>query len=327
MTSDPAVTWLMPVRNGMPYIPLTLESIAQQTYRNHEIIVWDNGSADGTLDELRRWIPSRIPGQVVTAKPMRLGPSLAALVEMAGTELCARIDADDICHPQRLEFQTSFLQANPHVGILGSQIELIDEHGDPKHEWGWIYPTGDAEMRWLTRWHTQFCHPSVMFRRSVVLRAGNYHDAQPFEDLDLAMRLSVVTEFANLSEKLLKYRRSSASSTGIFSEFYSLDLNAARRNVTALFPNIRTPRRAIALWEATHPLRLGSKSRIEHIWDLKRAAIMLASAAGKSPDYFTRTQPFQDQHYSLKTRTYRRFGLMPLVSLKSRLMHAAASSV
>jgi glycosyltransferase involved in cell wall biosynthesis len=326
MISDWTVTWLMPVRNGMPYLPLTLEAIAGQSYRNHKIIVWDNGSTDGTLEELRRWIPARIPGRVVSTEPMRLGPSLAALTEMADTELCARIDADDISHPQRLARQVSFMHASPAVGLLGSQVELIDEQGYPRNEPGWIYPVADAELRWLTRWHAQFCHPSVLFRKSMVLKAGNYQDAQPFEDLDLAMRLAHMTEFANLPEKLLKYRRASTSSTGGVSEFLPLDRGAARKNVGILFPNIQDPKRCMELWEATHPHRGSVKSRVQHIWQLGRAATELAKALGKPSNYFTSTQAFQDQRYALKARAYRRVGLMPLVALKARAMHVGSSS-
>src|SRR5438552_5677499 len=103
------VTWLMPVKNGMPYLSETLASIEAQTYRDWEILVWDNGSTDGTLDELRRWIPSRLPGRIIDNRPLSLGNSLAALVEAAGTELCARIDADDVNYPERLERQVAFL--------------------------------------------------------------------------------------------------------------------------------------------------------------------------------------------------------------------------
>src|ERR1700761_6907929 len=99
------VTWIMPVKNGMPYLRLTLESIANQTYKNHSIIVWENGSTDGTLEELRRWIPSRIPGFVVPGQPPSIGGSSAALVREAKTELCARTDADDIQLPDRLAVQ------------------------------------------------------------------------------------------------------------------------------------------------------------------------------------------------------------------------------
>jgi glycosyltransferase involved in cell wall biosynthesis len=326
MKIDSTVTWLMPVRNGMPYLPQTLRAIVEQSFTNHKILVWDNGSTDGTREELRRWIPARIPGRVISDQPMRLGRSLAALAEMANTELCARIDADDICHPQRLERQIAFLRANPEVGLLGCQVELIDERGQVKDEPGWVYPTADADLRWRTRWHTPFCHPSVMFRKSAVLKAGNYQDAQPFEDLDLAMRLANVTEFANLPEKLLNYRRARTSSTGEISEFLSLDRGAARKNIALLFPGIQDPQRAMELWEATHPIQGNMKSRVQHIWQLERAATSLAEAVGKPSNYFTSTGAFRDQQYALKARAWRRFGLMPLVAIKARVMHASSSS-
>ncbi len=310
----------------MPYLPQTLGAIAEQSYKNHKILVWENGSTDGTLEELQRWIPARIPGRVISGRPMSLGRSLAALTEMADTELCARIDADDISDPRRLERQVCFLRANPHVGLLGCQVELIDERGHVKDGPGWVYPTEDAELRWRIRWHAQFCHPSVMFRKSVVLEAGNYQDAQPFEDLDLAMRLARITEFANLPEKLLNYRRARTSSTGDISEFLPLDRGAARKNVALLFPGMEDARRAMELWEATHPSQWNMRSRVQHLWQLERAATRLARAVGKPPDYFTKTRAFQDQRYALKARICRRFGLMPLVALKARVLHASSST-
>jgi glycosyltransferase involved in cell wall biosynthesis len=321
--ADAAITWLMAVRNGMPYLRLTLKSIADQTYKNHKIIVWDNGSRDGTVEELRRWIPARIPGVMVTSMPLGLGASRAALVEMADTELCACIDGDDICHPRRLELQVAFLAAHPEVGLLGSQVEVVDEHGNATNEPGWIYPTADAELRWMIRWHAQFCHPALLLRKSAVLEAGNYQDVQPFEDLDLEMRMAGVTEFANLPEKLLKYRRAKTSSTGRISAFLPLDRGAARKNVGMLFPNIQNQRRAMELWEATHPRQWDTSCRVRHIWELKTAARRLAEAAGKPGNYFTSTQVFCDQHYALKTRVYKKFGLAPLLALKARLAYAA----
>ena len=77
----------MAVKNGMPYLPETLASIEAQTYRDWEIVVWDNGSTDGTLDELRRWIPSRLAGRVIYGNPLSLGTSLAKLVETARSNM------------------------------------------------------------------------------------------------------------------------------------------------------------------------------------------------------------------------------------------------
>jgi glycosyltransferase involved in cell wall biosynthesis len=93
------ITWLMPVRNAMPFLRETLASIAAQTHTNSEILVWDDDSDDGTLEELRRWIPSRIPGTIFRGRSQSVGKISAFLVEQARTELCARIDADDVNEP------------------------------------------------------------------------------------------------------------------------------------------------------------------------------------------------------------------------------------
>ena len=57
--APPSVTWLLPVKNGMPYLPETLASIAAQTCGDYQVLAWDNGSTDTTIEELRSWIPSR----------------------------------------------------------------------------------------------------------------------------------------------------------------------------------------------------------------------------------------------------------------------------
>ncbi|HEY1215289.1 MAG TPA: glycosyltransferase, partial [Bryobacteraceae bacterium] len=171
MSQQPPVTWLLPVRNAMPYLAGTLRSIATQTYRQHKVIAWDNGSSDETVEELKRWIPAQIPGTVVTNCPLRLGPSLAAMVEMADTELCARMDGDDLNVPDRLERQVAFLQEHPEVGILGGQLELIDECDRPIDSKAWRYCTDDASVRWLLRWRNQLAHNAVVFRRSIILAA------------------------------------------------------------------------------------------------------------------------------------------------------------
>ena len=113
----------------MPYLRDTLESIERQTYPNWEVMAWDNGSADGSVGELRAWIPTRLPGRVVTDRPLGLGDCLAEMVAQSKTELCARIDADDVNMPDRLERQVAFLVAHPEIAAVGSQIDRLDDQG------------------------------------------------------------------------------------------------------------------------------------------------------------------------------------------------------
>lgn len=317
--SNPRVTWIMPVRNGMPYLPITLQSIAEQTYRNYSIIVWDNGSTDGTLEVLQEWIPSKIPGVVVKDHPLQLGPAMAALVECATTELIAVIHGDDINFPARLERQVASMLAYPSMGALGGQIEIIDNVGALVPDAGWLYETDDASIRWRSRWQAQFCHPAVMLRRSAVLAAGNYRDCQPFEDFDLWIRMAPIAELRNLPEKVLQYRRSASSSTGRITDYYPLDRQAAEQNWQFLFPCMVDRNRVMELWDAAHPLRLeDGPGRLGQYLALKKVAVDLAEGFGKPSDYFTGTEIFEAQRYRLRLRFLDRIGLSSLASLCHR---------
>ena len=202
----PSVTWLLPVKNGMPYLPETLASIAAQTCKDYEVLAWDNGSSDGSVEELKAWIPSRLPGRVIDDRPEGLGASLAKMVVAAETEFCARIDADDVNLPTRLETQLAFLRDNPEIAAVGSQVIRIDETG---REYGQHHALplqhDDIVQRMLHAW--VMWHPTVSFRRKSVLDVGNYRDWDPcIEDYDLWMRLAVRHKLANIDECLVKYR-------------------------------------------------------------------------------------------------------------------------
>ncbi|HSU31904.1 MAG TPA: glycosyltransferase [Bryobacteraceae bacterium] len=319
---QPSVTWLLSVKNSMPFLRETLESIHCQTYKNHKLLVWDDCSTDGTLEELERWIPNRIPGKIFSGRSLRLGPSLAFLVEQADTELCARIDGDDVNLPHRLERQVAFMQANPAVGVLGSLTAHIDENGTHAPAWG--YPILDADIRWRSRWQPSLCHPTVMFRRSAVLAAGNYRDFQ-VEDFDLWMRMSLLTEFHNLPEPLVQYRRYSASLTGEVDDFYPLERKTASLNAGVLFINTADPAKAVALWSATHPYRAEQPNfsfspfhalrAYRSIQQLRNEAIELARHVGKEDNYFTGSDFFKEQRYILRRRILQSYGPLKMLRL------------
>ncbi|HEX8833652.1 MAG TPA: glycosyltransferase, partial [Abditibacteriaceae bacterium] len=267
------------------------------TYRNWEVLVWDNGSADGTIEELHRWIPHRLPGRVVIDRPMGLGASLAAMVEESRTEWCARIDADDVNEPQRLERQMQFVQHHSQIGLLGTSMTLVGINGEPL-EGGWDVVCGDAEIRWALRWRNCFNHPTVLFRRSAVIQAGNYHDCMPFEDYDLWMRMLPITSVGNLSEKFVRYRiRENSVTASLSHDFKEIDNEVALRNAASLFPGL-SAEQAIS-WRKKFQRHSQNRVDFSDLWKMPRIAASAARSIDKPPSYFRRTKLYRRQRLVL----------------------------
>jgi glycosyltransferase involved in cell wall biosynthesis len=233
----PLITWLLPVKNGMPFLTETLASIESQTYRDWQVLAWDNGSTDGTVEELHRWIPARLPGKVITGRPLGLGASLAEMTILADTPLCARIDADDVNLPTRLEEQVDFLKRRPDVAVVGTQVIKMDESGKEYGKYLQL-PLHHDDIVHRMLYSCLMAHPSVVFRRQAVIEIGNYRDCMPVEDYDLWMRLTVKYKLANLEECLLKYRvRESSVTQQALKQNLSMNamLNCFTRNAPALY--------------------------------------------------------------------------------------------
>lgn len=310
----------MPVRNGMPYLPTTLASLEAQTYRNHTLLVWDNGSTDATVAELNRWIPSRIHGRVIAGRPLGLGASLGALVEAADTEYCARMDADDIAAPTRLEAQIAFLQANPRAVGVGTQVEFMDENGRSMEN-PWVFPTNDAEVRWGTRWRPLNLHPTLLLRRTKLLEAGNYRDCKPMEDHDILIRLSLLGPMPNLPEQLFRWRRHSNSVTTQIPDHHDYHREGARMNADVLFPGVAASE-AMRLWDLLYQVENPMPARFSDVRLLHQAAKALATAAGEHEDYFVNTSLYAEQRYHLRRRAAAALGLGPMLDLKQKLQTA-----
>ena len=276
------VTWLIPILNGMPYLPETLASIEVQTYTNWEVLVWDNGSTDGTLEELKKWIPDRLPGRIFTGEPHGVGGSLKRLVEECKTELCARIDADDINFPERLEQQIAFLDAHPEVAVLGSQMKYIDSKGNVQE------PLYHVPLEHNDIVHTMLkanCigHPSIIFRRSAVLQVGNYREVKNVEDYDLWLRLAAQFKFANLEQPLVYYRVHHYGTTQVAireNRIRNLTDDCFNTNAPILFGC--TQNEAKLLRERSHPFAIQPLLKISKYLQMNQGGEFLSRIRSKS---------------------------------------------
>jgi glycosyltransferase involved in cell wall biosynthesis len=199
----PAVSVLMAVRNGAPWVREAAQSVLTQTASDLELIVIDDGSTDGTTDVLASIDDARL--RVERQPPRGLTPSLNRALSLARAPLIARLDADDLAVPERLACQRRFLDAHPGIGLLGAAAREVDTSG---REVGIVMPPEeDAAIRRALIRRNPFVHSSVMARRSVLIDVGGYDERLPVaQDYDLWMRMSRITLLANLGTPLVVRR-------------------------------------------------------------------------------------------------------------------------
>lgn len=195
----------MPVRDGARYLGASLDSLLRQSFADFELIVVDDGSADGTAEIVRSRRDSRI-ARLRNETPIGLAKSLNRALDVARGEFIARMDADDVAEPERLERQLAFLAANPDIGILGTACRLIDERSVVGAEVA--MPTSDLAIRWRALTGNPFLHPTVMLRRAVLEQGRLRYDESvaTAQDYELWVRLLDRTRGANLEEPLLSRR-------------------------------------------------------------------------------------------------------------------------
>jgi len=206
--TSPAVTVAMSVYNGEQFLAAAVESVLAQTFDDFEFLALDDGSSDATADILAHYAATDSRLRPIVRENRGLIASLNQLLAEARAPLIARMDADDICYPERFERQVAFLAGNPDYGVVGSRCDDIDEHGGPWPTRAVAHPLTHKEfLAAIELGLPLLCHPSVMMRREVALKVGGYHSAfRHCEDLDLWLRLASVTRIGNLPDRLLRYR-------------------------------------------------------------------------------------------------------------------------
>jgi glycosyltransferase involved in cell wall biosynthesis len=206
--TEPAISVAMSVYNGERFLVEAVDSVLAQSFGDFELLILDDGSSDATPRILRDYAARDPRVRPIIRENRGLIASLNQLLAEARAPLIARMDADDICQPNRFERQIAFLAGNPDYGVVGSAAYDIDENGGPYPAPDHPPPLTHEEVLATIELRPPLCHPSVMARRDIMLAAGGYHAAfRHCEDYDLWLRLASRTKIGNLPEKLLCYRR------------------------------------------------------------------------------------------------------------------------
>ena len=211
-TPAPAVTVLLTVYNGMPYLPLTVESIFGQTLEKFVFLVINNGSTDGTANYLHSLDDARL---VIHHLPKNIGRTAALNygLERVATEFTAVIDADDLASPERLATQVAFLRDHPQVGFVGTNVAYIDATG--AHIGADDFPTRHDALLGQITVYNPFAHAACAFRTGAAKGAGNYPARYVYAQ-DLGLWMALVREgwqAASIVQQLASIRRHPAQAT------------------------------------------------------------------------------------------------------------------
>lgn len=201
----PIISVLMPVKNAGPFLHASIASILAQTYTNFELLLIDDGSDNGSLAICQGYAQSDRRIIVLQNQNSGVANALNYGLALAKGRYMARIDADDVCFPNRFEQQIAVLEANPGIAVTGASAWVIDDRGV---KIGSLKPpTSPADIRLQLLSNNCVIHPSVMARLAMVMEIGGYRPVfEGCEDYDLWLRITAVADIINLSDMLLYYR-------------------------------------------------------------------------------------------------------------------------
>jgi len=204
------ISVVMPAYNSEKYLAEAIESILNQTFKNFEFIIINDGSTDKTLKILKKYAKKDRRIRIINhIKNLGIVKTRNDGLKEAQGEYIAIMDSDDISLPERLQIQYEYLKNNKEVFFVSSGAELIDKNGNKIRDL--IPPTKDKELYERLNKKNCLMQPTIMLKNQHIQYRKKFHLA---EDYDFYLRLlSDNKKLANLPNKLIKCRISSSSST------------------------------------------------------------------------------------------------------------------
>jgi len=259
----PKVSVVMSVFNGARTLREAVDSILSQTFTDFEFIIIDDGSTDGTWGILNGYDDPRIR-LLRNEENIGLTRSLNKGLALVQGEYIARMDADDISLPERLERQVDCLDSRPEVGVVGTNYWELTPTNERRPM---VVPLTDMSVRLWLLFHNAIVHSSAMVRRTTLEQIGYYDEALPYaQDYDLWTRVAVVSELANLPDRLLLLRTgvSAGVSVGCLQQQQFVADSISRRVINDLLERPELSLRQVQrLRRFVQPLMAGSHSSID----------------------------------------------------------------
>lgn len=202
------ITVLIPAHNAAATLAATLDTLVEQTYRDFDVLVVDDASTDDTAAIARQYAQSLVIDVLTVPHNLGVAGALNHGIARIAAPFIARIDADDLALPQRLEKQVACLAAQPHIDVCSTAMELFYEDGSrPNHIL--TKPADDAVIKTAMVQYTAMTHGASLFRKSFFDDVGVFDVRLDFaEDYDLWCRGALLGKcYTNLPEPLTRYRQ------------------------------------------------------------------------------------------------------------------------
>lgn len=185
----------------------SLQSLVNQTIKANELVLVKDGYLTPELEKVIDKYTDKLNIRCINLKNnVGLGLALQKGILYCQNDIVARMDTDDICHPERFEKQLYFLKNNNEIDVVGSWISEFEENPNNVYAYREL-PTKHKDLFNFAKKRNPLNHMTVMYRRQAVIKAGNYQPAIGFEDYFLWIRMLLKNaKFANLPEYLVKAR-------------------------------------------------------------------------------------------------------------------------
>lgn len=200
----PLVSIVITTYNREKFLRQAIDSVLVQTYPHFELLIWDDGSSDRSLEIAQEYLKRDRRVQVIAAQHQGVSPALKAAIAQTTAPYLGWVDSDDWLAPTALEETVQLLNQHPIVGLVYTDYLVTDESGTVKRygERSRIPYSRDLILYYFMTFHFR------LMRRSAFDQAGGINESMQYaEDYDLCLRLSEVTQVAHLRKPLYYYRR------------------------------------------------------------------------------------------------------------------------
>lgn len=201
------ITVLMPVYNAESYLEEAIESILQQSFKDFNLLIINDGSTDESENIITKFM--KLDDRIIYEKNrtnIGLIKTLNRGINLVNTEYLVRMDSDDVAHTKKLEAQLKYMEENKEVNIVGTQsFNFSDTDQKRKRK---ILPTKSKRINTFLLFSSPLIHPSVMMRTSFLKKESLYYDEDyiGMEDYELWTRVASQTYIKNLKKALIDYR-------------------------------------------------------------------------------------------------------------------------